>query len=533
VSEASSTPERQPFDPNRVRSAEGEGGLFAQGHADNSSAMLTVSQLTRLVRGAIRKEMPGNVHVVGELSNVASPAGGHHYFTLKDEASEVRCVMWRSSAKSLPFRLTDGLEVVATGSVDVYEPRGQYQLYVRRLEPRGVGALELAFRQLKDRLEREGLFDPQRKRSLPQFPERLAVVTSTTGAAIRDILQTIERRYPCVDVYVFGVRVQGDGAAAEVADAIRRINHASPTLGGIDVIIVGRGGGSLEDLWAFNEEEVARAIHASRIPIVSAVGHEVDFTIADFVADVRAATPTAAAELVVPVRAELMAEIDGQQHRLGQAVHRVLESARLRLSVVQRSEWFRDPVGRVRQRHQQVDETMRRLQSAVVRWLAVRHSAIHDLEIRLLRVRPEAVLARRRERLTKMEHRLRWAQGRFSLAAERRLGEVTARLMAASPQGRAEQGGVLVDQLARRLKRGMSRLIADHRRTVAALDARLSAGSHRQILNRGFSITRLANRGKIVQEAADVREGDRLLTETADGEITSRVIDERQGELFE
>ncbi|MBN2561946.1 MAG: exodeoxyribonuclease VII large subunit [Phycisphaerae bacterium] len=524
---------RPPFDPSRIRAEADDGGPRWSDEGGASPATMTVTQLTQLVRGAIRKALPSDVHVVGELSNVSAPSGGHLYFTLKDDTSEVRCVMWRSSAKLLRFRIEDGLEVVATGSVDVYEPRGQYQFYVGRMEPRGTGALELAFRQLKERLEKEGLFDPRRKRRLPRFPERIAVVTSPTGAAVRDILQTIQRRYPCVCVYVFGVRVQGEGAAAEVADAIRRINHASAALGGVDVMIVGRGGGSIEDLWAFNEEVVARAIHTSQIPIVSAVGHEVDFTIADFVADARAATPTAAAELVVPVRAELVAEIDGRQHRLVQAVQRLLDGARARLSMLERSEWFRDPVGRVRRRHQQVDEVAGRLQLAVSRAWARRRSAMHSLEVRLVRVRPEALLARRRALLAAMEHRLRWAQGRYDLTAERRLREVSARLLAASPQRLTDRGVLLVDQLAGRLFRGISRLVEDNKQAVAALDARLAASSHQQILGRGFSITRHAKTRKIVRRPADVRVGDRLRTETADGKIASRVIDERQGELFE
>jgi len=293
---------RLPFDPSRVVGAKTSGAKTSGG--DTGPATISVSQLTRMIKGAIEKGIPADVHVVGELSNVVRSSNGHLYFTMKDGSSEVRCVMWRTPARSIRFDLKDGLEVVATGSVDVYEPRGQVQLYVRRMEPRGVGALEMAFTQLKERLSREGLFDAGRKRALPTFPKTIAVVTSPTGAAVRDVIQTIQRRYPPVRILVFGVRVQGDGAALEVADAIRRINHERGRLGGVDVMIVGRGGGSLEDLWAFNEETVARAIYASEIPVISAVGHEIDFTIADFVADVRAATPTAAAELAVPVLAE-------------------------------------------------------------------------------------------------------------------------------------------------------------------------------------------------------------------------------------
>ena len=523
---------RAAFDPSRVRPSPEDAALFAR-QREAGGAVLTVTQLTRLIRGAIAKELPGDIHVVGELSNVSAPAGGHLYFTLKDDASEVRCVMWRSAAKDLRFDLADGLEVIATGAVDVYEPRGQYQLYVRRLEPRGMGALELAFRQLKERLEKEGLFDPRRKRPLPKFPQRIAVVTSLTGAAIRDILQTIQRRYPCVRVYVYGVRVQGEGAAEDIADAIRRINRSADALGGIDVMIVGRGGGSLEDLWAFNEEIVARAIHASRIPVVSAVGHEVDFTIADFVADVRAATPTAAAELVVPVRTELLAEIDQRHNRLGRALGRLLDAAKARLAMAQRCEWFRDSLACVRRRGQQVDEAVGRLKLAMSRALTVRRTALHGREVRLLRVRPEALLARRREMLAKTEYRLLRAQARGHLLAERRLREMTAGLVAASPGRLIERHAIMLHQLAGRLERGAVRGHADRGRTVDGLEVRLAASSHEQVLGRGFSITRRTKDGRIVRRAGDVREGDRLRTQTAEGDIASRVTDDRQGELFD
>ena len=221
------------------------GAARTQTNGENGPGILTVQQVTQMVRAAIAGRLPTELHVAGQISNFSQPAGGHLYFTLKDEASEIRCVMWKSAAAHLKFRPTDGLEVVATGAVDVYEPRGQYQLYAKRLEPRGIGALELAFRQLKEKLGREGLFDPKRKRRLPRFPTRVAVVTSLTGAAVRDIVHTLERRWPVAEVLLYGVRVQGEGAAAEIAEAIRRVNAARERLGGGDVRLVVRGGGSI------------------------------------------------------------------------------------------------------------------------------------------------------------------------------------------------------------------------------------------------------------------------------------------------
>ncbi len=542
----STPPGRAPFDPRRVR-GDDEPGLFGPADApkelpgmpvkSNSAAsqadeparigILTVTALSRMIKEAIQQALPGSIKVLGEVSNLSRPTGGHIYFTLKDESSEVRCVMWRSDATKMKFDPVDGLEVIATGEIEVYEPRGQYQLYVRRLEPRGVGALELAFRQLKERLEKEGLFDSSRKRTIPRMPRTVAVITSPTGAAIRDILQTLTRRYPSVRVLVYPAKVQGDEAAAEIADALRRINLAREKLGGVDVMIVGRGGGSLEDLWAFNEEAVARAIFASEIPIVSAVGHEVDFTIADYVADLRAATPTAAAELVVPNTADLLAEIDSIGLHLNRAMRRGLDVARSRLAIAERCEWFRDPLGQIGRRQQQVDEATGRLRLTVSRLLTTRRSAVHELEVRLIRVRPEVLLARRREMLAKIEHRLRWTASQMAVKCVRRLGLAEARLQSASPRRYVEPYQAVLEQLAGRLSRGMVRILGDREMAVAALEARLSASSHAAVLNRGFTITRRASDGKILRRAADVKRDEVMTTETTDGSIRSRV--EEQG----
>jgi exodeoxyribonuclease VII large subunit len=514
---------RKPFDPSRVKS-EDQPGLFDVPKPAGGASVITVKELTRLVKSALDKNLPQSLYVVGELSNLSQPSGGHLYFTLKDEFSEVRCVMWRSAAATLKFRPADGMSVLATGGIEVYEPRGQYQLYVRKLDPQGVGALELAFRQLKEKLEKEGLFDPARKRSLPGLPRRIAIVTSPTGAAIQDMLNTISRRFPCVRVMLFPVRVQGDGAAAEIADAIARINHSSTELGGIDVLIVGRGGGSLEDLWAFNEEIVARAIHASAIPVVSAVGHEVDFTIADFVADVRAATPTAAAELVVPVLSEVLENLTAISQILARGMQRILDAALSRVALVERTEWFRDPLGRIRQLHQRTDEVLSRLQLVSSRCLSTACDKVHDHEIRLNRVRPEAVLAKRRELLGGMEHRLRWSQGHFNLLAERRLREALYALLAASPKGLIERRRVLLDQLAERLHHGSVSNAIHRKNAVDAIEARILASSHEQILRRGFSITRLQDSGKLVRAKGDVSDGELLQTRVADGSFTSQVV---------
>ncbi len=276
--------------------------------------VLTVTELTRRVKSAVESDV-GTVWVSGEISNLRIPASGHIYFTLKDENCQLAAVMFRGRNRSIRFQPDDGLEVVVHGSVTVYEARGQYQIIVDQIEPRGIGALQLAFEQLKKKLDEEGLFDEDHKVAMPALPRRIGVVTSPTGAAIRDILTVIRRRFSGVHLLLYPARVQGDEAPGEIVDGIRTLD----SLGDIDVIIIGRGGGSIEDLWAFNDENVARAVYECTTPLICAVGHEIDFTIADFVADLRAATPSAAAELVVGERETMRDNVVRRRQRLALA----------------------------------------------------------------------------------------------------------------------------------------------------------------------------------------------------------------------
>jgi exodeoxyribonuclease VII large subunit len=302
----------------------------------------TVSQVTELIKTALEVAFP-QVWVEGEVSGYKRAASGHVFFSLKDEKSVIKAVMWQSTARKVAFDLKDGLQVICRGKVSVYEPRGDYQLYVDLVEPKGKGALQLAFEQLKEKLRAEGLFDEKRKRKLPLRPRTIGVVTSPTGAAIRDILRVLERRYAKLHIIIYPARVQGEGAAREIVEGVDALGNRP----GIDVLIVGRGGGSIEDLWAFNEEPVARAIARSPVPVISAVGHEVDFTIADFVADVRASTPSAAAEMVIEKEEAFAERISSQARRLGELVrysvqdkradvadlaqHRIFQNFRIRL----------------------------------------------------------------------------------------------------------------------------------------------------------------------------------------------------------
>ena len=313
-------------------------------------AVLTVSQLTARIERALKDQLPGSFLVRGEVSNFKHHGGsGHLYFTLKDNDACVDCVMFKSDAASLRFAPQDGIEIVATGRIAVYAQRGRYQLYIARLEPVGQGALELAFRQLCAKLQAEGLFDPARKKPLPPYPRRIALVTSTQTAAIQDMLKVLSR-FPFLQLMIYHVPVQGEGAAAKIAEALRDINRGHSDIGGIDLILLSRGGGSLEDLWAFNEEIVARAVAASSIPIITGVGHEIDVSVADLVADYHAHTPTEAAQVSVANWRTAPDALEATGIRLRREIRTLLQEARQRLAQVQRHEVFPPPPRSYQQR---------------------------------------------------------------------------------------------------------------------------------------------------------------------------------------
>ena len=352
--------------------------------------VLSVCQLTAQIKDLLEMSF-GSVWVAGEISNLSRPQSGHCYLTLKDDQAQIHCAMWRSVAARVRFDLHDGLEVVCRGRIDVYAPRGTYQLIIESIEPKGMGALELALRQLREKLAREGLFDPQRKRPLPPFVRRIAVVTSPTGAAIHDFLQVLGRRWRGADVIVLPTRVQGDGAAAEIAAAIARAN-ALPLA--IDCLVVTRGGGSLEDLWAFNEEPVVRAIHASRIPVISAIGHEIDVTLADLVADVRALTPSEAAELVAPAAEDLLARCRQTAKRLSAALRWRLAAAQSRLDAVAAHRAFRRPLQRTEDLALQLDDLEARTSRALRQQLLLARNQVQQQAARLESLSPLGVLSR-------------------------------------------------------------------------------------------------------------------------------------------
>jgi exodeoxyribonuclease VII large subunit len=432
---------------------------------------LTVSELTERVQGVLETDF-ADVWVEGEVSNLKIADSGHWYFSLKDDRAQVRAVVWKTAARLIRFRPKDGMKVLARGGVRVYAPRGEYQLSVEVLEPLGKGSLQQAFEDLKERLEKEGLFDPRRKRSLPMLPRRIGVVTSPTGAVIQDVLRVLRSRYGNLEVLVYPARVQGPGAVAEIVQGIRAMNAVS----GIDVIIVARGGGSLEDLWPFNEEAVARALAASRIPTISAVGHETDFTIADFVADLRAPTPSAAAERVVQAKTDLTARLDSLDKHLRSALSLRLARVRARVLALTSHRVFEAERGRLRTQAQRIDDLARRAEAGLVRGFERTRERYGRVGQRLEAFRWERQLSERRQRLTGSRDRL---TALVRTGVERRRGSV-ARLVGMldglSPLKVLSRGYALVwDEAEERLVRGPEDVAPGQRIRIRLHGGRLAA----------------------------------------------------------
>jgi exodeoxyribonuclease VII large subunit len=437
--------------------------------------VLSVTQLNALSRELLEGAFP-SVWVEGEISNFQAAGSGHWYFTLKDSGAQLRCAMFRGRNIRARLRPANGVSVQVRGGVSLYAPRGDYQLIVDEIEAGGLGALQRAFEELKRRLAAEGLFEAARKRALPRFPAHVAVVTSAQGAALRDILTVLGRRYPSLPVSVLPVAVQGADAARQIAAAITAVNAHGPQLEPpVDVIIVGRGGGSLEDLWAFNEEAVVRAIHASAIPVVSAVGHETDVTLADFAADLRAPTPSAAAELVSPDRAELLARLATRAERLRQLHARRLGAARERLD-----------------------------------WLARRLS------------HPGARLREQSQRLDELELRLRGGMRLRLRLAGVRLATLRSTLAARTPAALLGEHRRVLAQLARRLDTAVRQALNAREERLAAGARLLESVSPLATLGRGYAIVHDAG-GVVVRDAADVAPGARVRARLARGALECTV----------
>ncbi len=439
---------------------------------------LSVSELTSSIRGNLEKNF-ASVWIEGEISNFHAHSSGHWYFTLKDELAQLRAVCYRSSNQRIRFRPEDGLMVRARGRVTVYAPKGEYQLIADSLEPVGAGALQLAFEQTKARLQAEGLFAAELKRAIPLFPRRIGIVSSPTGAAIRDILNVIARRTRTVHVLFAPARVQGEGAAHEVVRALRFLNDHQTRGGGIDVIIVGRGGGSVEDLWAFNEEVVARAIRASAIPVISAVGHETDFTIADFAADLRAPTPSAAAELVAAHEQELCTALDRLVNNLSRAVGYRVAAERARVRELTFARGFDEVKAHLRNAIAAVDERDGRMRDAIANALQ---------------------------------------------RGMRRLDVAARALSPAELRNRASAQRNRFDSLCTARNVAMLAKIENARRQFGVAAAELDAMSPLKVLERGYAIAQDA-RGAIVRDASTVTNGDQLKLRLWKGALDCRVED--------
>ena len=431
----------------------------------------TVSEITARIKERLETEFP-EVLVEGEVSNFTAAASGHLYFVLKDPGAQIKCACFRQRARFIKFKPEDGLSVLASGRIGVYEPRGEYQLYVESLEPRGIGSLQLAFEQLKAKLQIEGLFDVDRKKPLPLLPRSIGIVTSPTGAAIRDILRILKRRHQNLRVLLYPSKVQGEGAAGEIASGIEYFN----AVGGIDVLIVGRGGGSIEDLWAFNEEVVARAIAASRIPVISAVGHEVDFTISDFVADLRAPTPSAAAELVVLKKSEFTEQINTLELRLARSFQYELSRLRNRVLSLSTDHAFASVQGRLQRYQQHADE------------LAFRMGTFLQNGLRSLRSRYDQALS---------------SLDRYGLLQKVRLMRDAVRI----------QKEWLVSNQRINLQHLKNR--------VSAFETALEALNPQSVLSRGYAICR-DSRGSIVKRSRSLNLGDLFSVTLAEGEVLGR-----------
>jgi exodeoxyribonuclease VII large subunit len=429
---------------------------------------LTVSELTAQIKIHVENRFV-DVWVEGEISNFKRHSSGHWYFSMKDEGATVRCASFRMQNRLIRFTPEDGLSVRARGRISLYEARGEYQLIVDSLEPIGIGALQLAFEQLKRRLDAEGLFDIAHKRELPALPRTIGVVTSPTGAALRDILRVLKRRNESINVLIAAARVQGEGAPQEIAQAIENLNQQQE----VEVIIAGRGGGSIEDLWAFNEEIVARAIYDSRVPVISAVGHETDFTIADFVADLRASTPSAAAEIVAMARDEVIVRLAGLMQGIYTAMHYKLLESRNALSEAMASRAFVDIPARIRDLSQGFDEAMYAMESALKQRLKTRHAAHENLQLRI--------------RDASVKHRL------------------------------AEQGGALA-VLTTRLAAATRAAVDGDRKRFSVAAGKLETLSPLGVLARGYALAFTAQ-GQIIKDAEALQKGERLRIRLAKGEM--------------
>ncbi|AQQ08532.1 Exodeoxyribonuclease 7 large subunit [Sedimentisphaera cyanobacteriorum] len=439
----------------------------------------TVTQINNMVKVALESSLPGHMSVIGEVSNLKRPSSGHIYFSLKDKNSQLPCIMWKSSVSKLGFELENGLSVICSGYIDVYSPYGKYQFISQSISPAGVGSLQLKFEQLCRKLREEGLFEPSRKKALPKYPFNIAVITSSSGAAVKDISESIHSRFPCAKLYLYSVPVQGKGAEKQIAAALGRVNVLKEKYS-LDLIILGRGGGSLEDLWCFNEEAVARAVASSELPVISAVGHEVDTTVSDLAADAVASTPTKAGFIAVPDKSELEAKFDELENRLKQDLRKRAALACQQLETVQASAVFKNPRYAINYKSQQLDELSGKLKQALSQMLLTRKGELASLQNQLAG--------------SSLYNLMKDAQSR-------------------------------IEKNQNHLERAFSNRLNSSVNQLDKLESKLSALNPRSVLERGFTLTKTLEDNNIVKQPDDLNKGQRLITEFAGRKTVESVVD--------
>ncbi len=435
----------------------------------------TINELTNYIKNLLDNDGTlSDVWIRGEISNFTHHSSGHMYFTLKDEASRLRVIMFAGNNRFIKFVPKNGMKIIAKGYVSVFERDGQYQFYVQEMQPDGIGQLYLAYEQLKERLEQEGLFSPSIKKQLPPFPQTIGIITSSTGAAVRDMIITIKRRYPLVDILIFPVLVQGETAAKTIANGIKQMNMQ----GEADLLIIGRGGGSLEELWAFNEEVVARSIYESQLPIISAVGHETDFTIADFVADVRAATPTAAAELAVPHIDELKISIAYYSNRMEKQIYKQIEHAR---------------------------------------------NSLYQLSKSVLFKRPKQFFLEQVQRVDYLEDKLQHSLNKQTSNHKQRFLTVFQKLVHENPKQKVNNSSDKLERLNKQLLREMHRIKQDYENRLNNKLGKLDALSPLKVMKRGYALPYDEKEKKLIKSIKDVQLGDIVKVHITDGKLECQV----------
>lgn len=433
----------------------------------------TVNDINVLIKSALENSLPGRLSICAEISNWKDHASGHRYFILKDKKSQIPAVMWKGNAAKLNFEPENGTEVVATGHIDVYPPHGKYQFIVDNMKPQGVGDLQVAFERLVDKLRSQGFFEDSNKKQLPRYPFNIAIITSKSGAAVHDISDSIHSRWPCAKLSLYPVPVQGAGSASEIASAIANINKNNSEYG-FDLLIVGRGGGSMEDLWCFNEEIVAKAIFNSKIPIISAVGHEVDTTIADLVADARASTPTKAGVIAVPDINDLLSSLSEYSARIKRKIVADTSLYHQKLDTIEACAAFKDPLYSIRYKSQEIEQLQSSLKQAFSAKQRASIELISRLESNLRRVDPLLIISKQKLALLNLDQKL---------------------------------------------KQALVKLTAKHRLVLASLVGQLTGLNPRSILKRGYSITRVKDTNEIISENSNIKQKMIIVTEFGDNKM--------------